>query len=361
MATETKQLFDKPLGERREAFVRNRFGETAVFGQPDVEEWLALQRKAGRPDPLWGQFLAHNFMVMCAATSPISYLLERASSSRFTPTSGRALDHVAELYVPLLTALDSGPSSRTALYHGTTRMVLLVGAEPRDRVAYVIEKGYGTNHPSGLPVDGANLVFTPLTTRAGKVRGAESVLDILFAEWDRQRQKCREARSFLCDALAEKIKQERTKAEADFDSAVAVSPDGTKIVHADWVVVLGHDGEGKDDLKFPASALAERKALFTGPCSDCSQFKERFVKGRWEGQEWYEDPNGRVATVAEWLATSTRPATAWRWGDYGKVVLHTRACRSEQKLFCLSDGRVLLTHREQCPSPLPDGGVKVRA
>ena len=55
--TETRQLFDKPMDELREAFVRNRFGESAVFGAHDIETWLPLQRKAGRPDTMWESFL----------------------------------------------------------------------------------------------------------------------------------------------------------------------------------------------------------------------------------------------------------------------------------------------------------------
>ena len=78
------------------------------------------------------------------------------------------------------------------------------------------------------------------------------------------------AQTFLCDALGEEIPRERTKAEADFDSAVAVSADGTKIAHADYVVVLGHDGEGKDDLKFPASAFRERRSCELGHAKDAT-------------------------------------------------------------------------------------------
>ena len=46
---------------------------------------------------------------------------------------------------------------------------------------------------------------------------------------------------------------------------------------------------------------------------------------------------------------------------YHTMTAHTRATPPEQVPICLEDGRVILTHREQCPSPLPDGGVEVTA
>ena len=36
----SQPLFDKTYDELREAFVRARFAEPAVFGRPDIEEWL---------------------------------------------------------------------------------------------------------------------------------------------------------------------------------------------------------------------------------------------------------------------------------------------------------------------------------
>ncbi|NBS41183.1 hypothetical protein EBS80_00805 [bacterium] len=40
-----RQLFDKPLADLREAFVRARFAEPAMFGRADIPKWLA--------DPEW--------------------------------------------------------------------------------------------------------------------------------------------------------------------------------------------------------------------------------------------------------------------------------------------------------------------
>lgn len=49
MAT-TGPPFDKPMDELRETFVRARFAQEDVFGRPDIEQWLAKQRKAERPE-----------------------------------------------------------------------------------------------------------------------------------------------------------------------------------------------------------------------------------------------------------------------------------------------------------------------
>src|SRR3989339_1779159 len=34
-------IFDKPLSELSDAFVRQRFAEDNIFGRPDIEEWAA--------------------------------------------------------------------------------------------------------------------------------------------------------------------------------------------------------------------------------------------------------------------------------------------------------------------------------
>ena len=90
--------------------------------------------------------------------------------------------------------------------------------------------------------------------------------------------------------------------------------------------------------------------LRTGPCEQC-EFKV---------QPWRK-PWTRDCTVEQFLAGVSDPDNSWESHDfdYPSMTLHIRTTPAEQSLVCCDGGRVLLTHREQCPFPLPDGGVEV--
>lgn len=62
-------------------------------------------------------------------------------------------------------------------------------------------------------------------------------LDVVFAEWNRLGPKAGVARHFICTAADLTIAKVRESAQRDFDEAVAVSADGTKIIKAKWMLV----------------------------------------------------------------------------------------------------------------------------
>ncbi len=323
---EEKPLFDKPMDELREAFVRARFAQEDVFGAPEIEAWLADQCEAGQPDDgSWSRY--RDFVVgACDRRVDIDRILRSCATTVPTGSTVRGA---------------SGPISyllRGELYEGTS------GSR-----AQVIQRADGVNELFVLDATDDKLTVERIGER-NHIVGARTVADILFAEWERRWPKMEVAREFLCDALAEEIKRERVKAEVDFDSAVAVSADGTKIVNADWVVVLGQSGTGSNDMAYPASVFQERRILRTGPCGGC-QFKVQPWRKAWT----------KNCTVEQFLAGVSDPDNSWESHDfdYPSMTLHIRTTPAEQSLVCCEDGRVLLTHREQCPDTLPDGGTEV--
>src|SRR3989344_6646869 len=80
-------LFDKPVSELREAFVRNRFAEEQYFGRPDIEDWLVGQRKAKEPDEgQWNHCLSFSDrMIFFANADPIGLLRIYAEPSKTIP------------------------------------------------------------------------------------------------------------------------------------------------------------------------------------------------------------------------------------------------------------------------------------
>jgi hypothetical protein len=182
------------------------------------------------------------------------------------------------------------------------------------------------------------------------------VLHALLTEWRDCKAEWREARRVLCEIFAEFIRAERTAAEAAFDSAVAVSADGTKICTADYVVVLHHANAHKD-LVFPSSAFrgenkALRDATFCSPgCSRASPAHNELAHAT------------RVFTVKTFLRSVDPELNiirdhTYERSDYARTVAHARLTHEQEYIRC-ADGRILFVHPDQCPFPLPGDGVEI--
>jgi|GEM_PF-3592263 len=349
--TEPKTLFDKPMPELRETFIRSRFAQGDVFARPDIEKWLAQQRQARRPDDQgWKRYCEDRFVLTDATNPQLETLHTYATRFAEGPPPEHQLDELFPGEIrgfcdPFLRALHGTVSEFEAIYYG-------------HRGGGIVVRVSGGNDWSRLHGFHGRFGQFELTYPGPHVdqelRLNRVIVDVLYAEWRYNRSKARHARARLCDALAEEIKQERAKAEADFDTAIAVSADGTKIVHADWVVVLDQARDGSQDLKFPATAFRGQKILRTGPCKGGCGFKQQVTRVTLDGSH--------SATVYGFFRTGAHhpgPCEAFQVG-YRQITLHTRVTPPEQILIELSDGRVLLTHREQCPDPLPEGGVPIR-
>lgn len=353
MTQEAKSLFYKPMDELREAFVRGRFAQANAFGRPDVEEWLAGQREIDQPeleprprgmDPrAWNTFRRLGWVCDIGLEATVPTLLAYATPSDL-PNLDPARHPDAEQpiqwshFVPFLRVLSTAQATPVLVYYGHEAGAIVLLTDVDGTASQYLLRG-GDNRP-GL-MDTMSIV--PFTRNLAIT--SEVVVDVLFAEWLYRRPKWSEARQFICDAFDAKICAERAKAEADFDTAVAVSADGTKICTADYVCVLGGSEHTATDYLYPADAFRENKLLLA-PRSNEDTFRNT-----WSSQ------NTSVESVFEKRDAVTDGMYGFWW--YRMEFAYTRSHHPKQSLLCCVDGRILFVHRDQCPDPLPEGGVEM--
>lgn len=319
---EKKPLFDKSMDELREAFVRSRFAEPQVFGRADIEEWLAQQREA--PEIHRGADLATLWVGFDYAISERTCkVLEQYGYSQPVDPAARVPDWATRLYGSALNVLTALDSNRCRLY-GCYKHGVIVVCDEGDRICR----------------------FALYRDRL-KAVGAEEVAHAVHFAWNYGGPGMEEARRLICDSFERTIAKERTKAEADFNRACAVSADGRKICHADKVVVFGKGETGTaTDLLFPSSAFSgQRIRLEPVDCSLGEAFRD-----------YWSNPD----QLMEWALTyrlSDPVGHSIVW--YRQNTAYTRARPPKQLLLCCKDGRILFVHRDQCPDPLPEGGEEL--
>ncbi|MDO8622197.1 MAG: hypothetical protein Q7R80_03110 [bacterium] len=322
MAKRMEDLFQRPLSELRTAFVRARFMETQVYGRPDIEEWIAREREAERPEydypadeSPWIGFLSSDHMIFVARGREIEILTTLATPLAEEPTqlplSAREREHYREV-AHLLAMIDR---RRVDTYYGygsgVIPSILVTKPDGSDALAL------GKDAVAGIAIQ-------PLRS--------EHVVDAVFGEWLHHRPRWRKARKFICDALTEEIRRERAFAEDDFDMAVAVSADGMEIVHADWVVVPHRFESGTKPLRTTIYHGADffgmgQKALCP---SDLHRVRERC-----------EAPAGEV------LGALGLPSLS---GPFGTAILACVGPQMAQWLITTGDKKkVLITHPDLVP------------
>lgn len=347
MARRMEDLFQRPLPELREAFIRARFAEEQVFGRPDIETWLAREREAERPDydsdgvGGWSTVFENELLQFVAGHRELTALRECA-----TPQPQLQLDalrpHAGDiarahgLARAMIRVLD--PRSVDvfdAYYHGadepTIAIVMLRKMGDLPGFAY---------YSRGGPHD-------PLEIDDFVSYGTKGVIDVLFAEWLYGRLRWKEARQFLCDAVAGRIQDERNRAIVDFDLAVAISQDGTEIVDADWVVV---------PYKGPRLGAGTRIKMYGGVPDD---LRVRI----YHGADFFDarrkvliapDPNARGSvrcegTAEEFLRTCDPPSVALS-GPFGTTLLTGLGPKPSQVLIRTGDKKkILVTHADLVP------------
>src|SRR3989344_4590496 len=239
----SKQLFELSYEQRRRNFVETRFSEKASFGRKDVGAWLIKQKAALRPDvESWQTYLAKDYLALAAGDRVLRLLpnLARRINDFFVPEGGDA----------------------TQVWQNTSDLRLAL--DQRMAVLYELPNGFVIataqhSHLSALACTG-NFMTSQMTLEPlGSFRLAEAAL----LSWHRGSSTAMKARNFLCKALAEVIRQERQRAEADFDQAVACSAAGRQIIHARLVIV----DKGLGQLNFAPTAFHGEKILLDGLCS----------------------------------------------------------------------------------------------
>ncbi len=216
--------------ELREKFVRNRFAEKQIYANPDIEDFLQEQRLADKPFDEW----------IGVSEEPVEFWLRLAERiekrndaatilrQHTTPFLGlstvtEALNEVgAEIILPLLDFL----SSDIEFY--ITMPTLWIAQEPS--IVLVREISAGVQALEIYCLDDAPELSNKI--------GGHTVLELLYEEWENKSPRWKEVRRFLCDLLAEDIVDIRTQAEMEFDNAIAVSEDGTKIVELPQILTV---------------------------------------------------------------------------------------------------------------------------
>ncbi|MEK7619997.1 MAG: hypothetical protein AAB413_02030 [Patescibacteria group bacterium] len=327
----SQPLFDKTYDELREAFVRARFAEPAVFGRPDIEEWL---RDSTRHvvDPLnptseWGAGAFHwhlKEILGGRGDREIVDLLLLHTTPQIDPpeTLLVGIPHAGEFYT-LLRTLQLGHAMLFCgrSLHTDSWPILVINNK-----AYVAE----FKEPNHI------LALRPAIST--------DVKRIFFAEVMYNRPKRERALDWLTTEYQHVIANTRYAAQRDFDEAVAVSADGTKIVKAKWVMVYGRTPEwGQRVYLLPGEAFRVTKCLIT------SIFRER-IDDRFLAQ-WLAPRIDTLDDFFAWEAMMT-PVHMNR-----KLRLTTMTAKRTYK----EDLGSLLTIDEVCcPSPLPDGGREIK-
>ncbi len=221
-----EKLFSKTYAELREAFVRARFAEQQYYSRPDIEVWLTGQRTAERPGVAgWNRYLAFDGMRFAARNREFVLLRQLGYRLRDAPLPKPCTDNADRritLYRELLPLLSSLRDAEIYFDHSSGLTVIV---NKGTMSAYTFEAG-------NLTKEVPRIVLR-------RTLSSHAVVDSIYASWLYDGEKAHQARAFLCDALAQVIAGTRQSAEEEFVKAVAVSADGTKIVHADSVIVVG--------------------------------------------------------------------------------------------------------------------------
>jgi hypothetical protein len=246
-------LFRKPMDELREAFVRARFAETAMFGRPDIEAWLDDPTKDA--DVVDYQKMPIILTRPTFATTPelMSLLQEHATPAeygelpRWLEHRIVSAEHHRASFINIIMSLQCGGAR---VYYPWKNTIDL------PPVACIGTDIYCLKAP-------ANALQSLMVIDFAATR---HVLEILNAEILGRRPKAESARRFLKELVRETAKDARKKAERDFDEAVAVSADGKRIMKAKWVVVvkLVVGSEWGSRILYPSSAFTGNKCLIDG-------------------------------------------------------------------------------------------------
>lgn len=353
--SEQKQLFDKPMDELREVFVRARFAEQAVFGRADAETWFAKQRYAERPqEKTWVRFLGRGSVQPWADRDFFDLRTHATSLGVLNARFGSVGD--ADAYGPIYDRLafaSSGRDLNRVLYSGNAG--LLYVENHIHGPMFVIREEWGK---------GGGVTISRVRSRSENP-GARTILGVVFSEWQHGRPMWRSARASLCRAFEGEIVDERERAEHDFDTAVAVSADGTQIVHADYVVVVESTGayEAKA-VAYPASAFQEK--LLRSPKMERESCRfdlsdERATDDIARITYALSHPGDPLSTRGS-LGHELSPYNhnGWRLASghhlLQRLVDYQLRDGSKKEL---RERKFLLTTRDFCPDPLPDGGVEV--
>lgn len=330
-------LFDKQMDELREAFVRQRFAEPNVFGRPDIEKWLEEQRKnLGKGidfDPWECDGFDHYALAVSGNDAPeicrsVVMLLRTCVTASTHKPDWSEQDSSTSNFVELLEMLRAGG---TEVFYSTSPAqndflaVVIIGEKP-----YIAAKQMHGDKSEVASFSKTNVI-------AG--------LHLLDEEIRSERPKAAQALKYLLNQYRLAIAAARESAQRDFDEAVAVSADGTKIVRAKWVFVAEGYRPTSGQL-FPANAFRQSK-IRCGPTINHVNI-----------EHWMLDQislDRRALTLDRFLKYIL---ICWGRSSVVNVIflVSNTMCRD-----ILQPGEtILFVDKNNYPFPLPDGGREIR-
>ncbi|MFH1142495.1 MAG: hypothetical protein V1695_02170 [Candidatus Uhrbacteria bacterium] len=276
-------LFKMSLDELREAFVQHKFAsddkDYGAFSDRNIEEWLSIQQQCDTPDiqatlDRFGQTILNK--IECVTVCP--QLLDQWADS---PTDFEK--QVWETGISITSVIFTLQSVRVIQ---RTYPTLDIGGKPHETGLLIVCRFDEEKFPGHPPA-----IFHCHRNTIGVAR-PEHFLEALFWSWTNGGSHKEMARSYILDICQSKIRSARIQAEADFNKAVAVSADGTKIVLADEVWVLERFTERRESetewftrlvAKLPAELFRTQKIV--RPCysvfrmNSSHHFREKAVGG----------------------------------------------------------------------------------
>lgn len=346
------QLFDKHMPELREAFVRARFAQFDTFSRADFlerianPEWTGFTRFDGCPaltvyiEEAWRGLVLDHELTFATPGVGKDDLVKRVGADQRDSFSAVlfALDPVADIYFPGVNDADAYP---VAVTNG--RVLRLAPSKTNDGIAMTIQKA---------------------TVR--------DVLTIVNAEVSDRRPKAKMAAELMNCLAHNAAAVVRKAAERDFDEAIAVSIDGTKIVKANWVLVM------------PAgSSKTERRLCSQPPTGDTwllypgSAFTENKVRRQPDQRNYHSAGYASVHVSPsdeqglKYFDLSSRRYARSEFINLLPRIFHTHRAKPNGQTQWLLEvhanftglpglGKILYVDANDCPFPPPSGGQEIK-
>ncbi|MFH0780030.1 MAG: hypothetical protein V1928_04210 [Parcubacteria group bacterium] len=299
--------------EKKGAFVKNRFRESQLFGNVRIEEWLMEKDPIPYIRSELKRILSTDSVAdhIFSNSQEIKKIGERSLFAKFL--SAASYDESREVFVKHNKIFEEIFSSLTSS-HFANRHVFY-------KYKYDQANPLNSRHLNDSPplVVSSGRVMLKVSLSHGELKFHElTYLDLMLILLAEKRS---DIDHYFFDELKQMVQVERTKAEADFDNAIAVSEDGREIVCAEEVFIYWTNKKSitPSIMRFPGESFKKEKIELI-----CT--RKNFTAVNRGALDWVQDAHLNGAQVLD-----------------------------KQE----SEKRVFITHGKYCPSPLPQGGEYV--
>ena len=310
-------LFTKSYKELKEAFVRNRFNEQTNFGCHNVEQMVVEQSRVEQPNV--------TFWNNCRVQ--ISWSIKENGYDvlkRYAVPTNPAHSQYQLWYRENLIKNKFRPLWNFLIEHET--IIYLTDSVPIFVFKSAHEKATLFPNSKGEPTEPNALM----------------IVNALLWSWQNLTDHKHKARTFLVNELEHAIKTIRQQAENDFDSAIACSEDGTRIITANEVIVVEKD----HFLIYSETPFLQQKIMLidTG-----RQHREAFYGAIAKNDQLF-------LTDLGYLEENNRKINFLFWLEHTKLTLDdfnalNQIYLRDEKYF--GDTRRFITTASNCQYPLP--------